>query len=127
MDGDGEEVLCARRETGHKLTEMTQELAEKTEEAKSTVRKEEVVRQEAEELRGRAEQLAERLKEARESEGKLEEKFRAELAAQTKLAILYKSHSEEHTGKVELQGLLKERDKWRRLTLSRRSWRTLIS
>ena len=62
MDGDGEEVLCARRETGHKLTEMTQELAEKTEEAKSTVRKEEVVRQEAEELRGRAEQIAERLK-----------------------------------------------------------------
>jgi len=116
LERRGEEVLCARREAGHKLAEMTQELAEQTEEARAAVRKEDVVRQEAEELRSRAEQLAERLKEARDSEGKLEDKFRAELAAQTKLATLYKSHSDEHTGKVEelssavtdLQELLKE-------------------
>ena len=39
---------------------------------------------------------------ARNLEGKLENKFRAELAAQTKLATLYKSQSDEHTGsKVE--------------------------
>ena len=46
----------------------------------------------------------------------MEEKFRAELAAQTKLATLNKSHSDEHTAKVEelssavteLQRLLKE-------------------
>ena len=46
----------------------------------------------------------------------MEEKFRAELAAQTKMATLYKSHSDEHTAKVEelssavteLQRLLKE-------------------
>ena len=31
----------------------------------------------------------------------LEEKFRAELSAQTRLASLYKSHSEEHNSKVE--------------------------
>eukprot|EP00092_Neocalanus_flemingeri_P000848 GFUD01000905.1.p1 GENE.GFUD01000905.1~~GFUD01000905.1.p1 ORF type:complete len:1977 (-),score=934.20 GFUD01000905.1:29-5959(-) len=116
LERRGEEVLSARREAGHKLAEMTQELAGQSEEARAAVRKEEVVKQEAEELRGRAERLAERLKEARDSEGKLEEKFRAELAAQTKLATLYKSHSEEHTGKVEelgsavkeLQELLKE-------------------
>lgn len=116
LERRGGEVLSARREAGHKLAELTQELAEQTEESKAAVRKEDLIRQEADELRGRAEQLAERLKEARESEGKLEEKFRAELTAQTKLATLYKSHSEEHTGKVEelssavqgLQELLKE-------------------
>jgi len=116
LERRGEEVLSARREAGHKLAEMTQELAEQTEEARAAARKENLLRQEVEELRGRAEQLAERLKEARESETKLEEKFRAELLAQTKLATLYKSHSEEHNGKVEelsyavkeLQELLKE-------------------
>jgi len=116
LERRGAEVLSAKREAGLKLAEMTQELAEQTEEARAAVRKEDLIRQEAEELKGRAEQLVERLKEARESEGKLEEKFRAELAAQTKLATLYKSHSEEHTGKVEelscavreLQELLKE-------------------
>merc|ERR550532_2769470 len=101
LERRGEEVLTARREAGHKLAEMTQELAEQTEDAKAASRKENLLRQEVEELQGSAEQLADRLKEARDSETKLEEKFRAELLAQTKLATLYKSHSEEHTGKVE--------------------------
>ena len=52
------------------------------------------------------------MKDSRESERKLEEK----LSAQTRLANLYKSHSEEHNTKVEnlgkvvtnLQDMLKE-------------------
>ena len=52
-------------------------------------------------LQGRAESLTEKLREARECERKLEEKFRAELSAQTRLATLYKSHSEEHNNKVK--------------------------
>ena len=52
----------------------------------------------------------------RDGERKLEEKFRAELSAKTKLANLYKSHSEEQNAKVEdlgkvvtnLQNMLKE-------------------
>ena len=52
----------------------------------------------------------------RESEGKLEENFRAELTAQTKLAELYQEHSKEGNSRTEeltaavreLQGLLGE-------------------
>ena len=58
--------------------------------------------------------MAERLREARDSESKLEENYRAELRAQTKLADLYKSHSDDYNDKTEelnkavaeLQGLL---------------------
>ena len=72
--------------------------------------------EESKEFQTRAESLAEKLKDSRESERKLEEKFRAELSAQTRLANLYKSHSEEHNAKVEdlgkvvtnLQNMLKE-------------------
>ena len=63
---------------------MTQDLAERSEEAKAAARREQVVRDEANQQRARAEQLAERLREARNSEGKMEENFRAELAAQTR-------------------------------------------
>ena len=65
MDKRSEEVLSARRESGRRLAELTQDLSEKTEEAESAGRKEEAVRQEATEQRGRAEQLAVRLREAR--------------------------------------------------------------
>ena len=61
---------------------MTQDLAERSEEAEAAARREQVVRDEANQQRARAEQLAERLREARNSEGKMEENFRAELAAQ---------------------------------------------
>ena len=72
--------------------------------------------EESKDFQTRAESLAEKLRESRESERKLEEKFRAELSAQTRLANLYKCHSEEHNAKVEdlgkvvadLQNLLKE-------------------
>ena len=65
MDKRSEEVLSARRESGRRLAQLTQELSEKTEEAEAAGRKEEAVRQEATEQRGRAEQLAIRLREAR--------------------------------------------------------------
>ena len=85
LDARCEEVLAAKRDAGRRLAEVTQDLAERSEEAEAAARREEVVREEANQQRVRAEQLAERLREARNSEGKLEENFRAELAAQTRL------------------------------------------
>ena len=77
-------MLAAKRDAGKRLAEVTQDLAERSEEAKAAARREQVVRDEANQQRARAEQLAERLREARNSEGKMEENFRAELAAQTR-------------------------------------------
>ena len=45
--------------------------------------------------------MAERLREARESETRLEESYRAELKSQTRLADLYKEQGEENTEKTE--------------------------
>ena len=64
----------------------------------------------------RVEELSEKLKKARDSELQLEENYRQELGAQTKLAELYKGHCDESEGKAaeltaavgELQGMLKE-------------------
>ena len=78
------QVLAAKRDAGKRLAEVTQDLAERSEEAEAAARREQVVRDEANQQRARAEQLAERLREARNSEGKMEENFRAELAAQTR-------------------------------------------
>ena len=89
LDARCEEVLAAKREAGRRLAEVTQDLAERSEEAEAASRREEVVREEANQQKARAEQLAERLREARNSEGKLEENFRAELAAQTRFQILH--------------------------------------
>ena len=75
-------MLAAKRDAGKRLAEVTQDLAERSEEAEAAARREQVVRDEANQQRARAEQLAERLREARNSEGKMEENFRAELAAQ---------------------------------------------
>ena len=77
-------MLAAKRDAGKRLAEVTQDLAERSEEAEAAARREQVVRDEANQQRARAEQLAERLREARNSEGKMEENFRAELAAQTR-------------------------------------------
>jgi len=119
LDARCEEVLAAKRDAGKRLAEVTQDLAERSEEAEAAARREQVVRDEANQQRARAEQLAERLREARNSEGKMEENFRAELAAQTRLATLYQEHSKEGNAKTEelasavkeLQGLLAEADK----------------
>ena len=89
LDARCEEVLAAKRDAGRRLAEVTQDLAERSEEAEAAARREEVVREEANQQRVRAEQLAERLREARNSEGKLEENFRAELAAQTRFEIFH--------------------------------------
>ena len=66
--------------------------------------------------RRKAEILTDRLKDARDSESKLEENYRAELKSQKKLADLYKEQSEENTQKTEelsnavtkLQDMLKD-------------------
>ena len=92
LDARCEEVLAAKRDAGRRLAEVTQDLAERSEEAEAAARREEVVREEANQQRVRAEQLAERLREARNSEGKLEENFRAELAAQTRFEIFHFSY-----------------------------------
>ena len=116
LEKQREEFLSAKRESGHKMAELTQDLAFQTEEARTALRAKELMLEESKQFQSRAESLAEKLKEARDCERKMEEKFRAELSAQTRLATLYKSHSEEHNDKVEdlqkvvneLQGLLKE-------------------
>ena len=132
------ELLASKREAGHKLAGLSQvshhrlhywlmisnlfilqDLASQTEEARNALRSKNILMEESQEFQTRAEDLAEKLRDSRESERKLEEKFRAELAAQTRLANLYKSHSEEHNNKVEdlkkvvtnLQNMLKEREK----------------
>jgi len=119
-----EEVLQARRESGQELARINQELSEQMEEARAAKRGEESSSGEADSYKRRAEELAERLREARESESKLEENYRAELRAQTKLANLYKSHSDEYNNKTEelsnavteLQSLLSDSsDKYGRL------------
>ena len=64
----------------------------------------------------RVEELSDKLKKARDSELQLEENYRQELSAQTKLADLYKGHCDESESKAadltkavnELQGMLKE-------------------
>ena len=129
------ELLASKREAGHKLAGLSQvshhrlhywlmisnlfilqDLASQTEEARNALRSKNILMEESQEFQTRAEDLAEKLRDSRESERKLEEKFRAELAAQTRLANLYKSYSEEHNNKLEdlkkvvtnLQNMLKE-------------------
>ena len=111
-----EEFITAKREAGHKIAELTQEVSFQTEEARAASRSKDLLMEESAGFQTRAESLADKLREARETERKMEEKFRAELSAQTRLSQLYKSHSEDHNSKVEelqtvvteLQTLLKE-------------------
>jgi len=119
LEKQREEFLTAKREAGLKMAEMTQDLAFQTEEARNASRSKELLSEESKQFQTHAENLASKLKDARDCERKLEEKFRAELSVQTRLASLYKSHSEEHNSKVEdlqkvvteLQGLLKTETK----------------
>ena len=90
LEKQREEFLTSKREAGHKLAELSQDLAFQTEEARSAQKSKELLIEESKQFQARAESLTEKLKDARESERKLEEKFRAELAAQTRLASLYK-------------------------------------
>ena len=116
LEKQREEYMASKREAGHKMAELSQDLAFQTEEARSAAKSKELLAEESKEFQARAESLADNLREARETARTLEEKFRAELSAQTRLASLYKSHSEEHNSKVEemqsvvsnLQTLLKD-------------------
>ena len=101
LEKQREEFLTAKREAGHKMAELSQDLAFQTEESRSSANSKELMMAESKEFQARSESLAEKLREARETGRMLEEKFRAELSAQTRLASLYKSHSEEHNSKVE--------------------------
>ena len=119
LEKQREEFLTSKREAGHKMAELSQDLAFQTEEARSAAKSKELLLEESKQFQARAEDLADKLLEARETERQLEEKFRAELSAQTRLASLYKSHSVEHNTKVDemqavvtdLQGMLKEANK----------------
>ena len=101
IDRRNEEVLGAKRDAGVRQIELTQELAEKTEQLRSSLKREESAIEDCETFKHRAEKLSERLLEARESESKLEDNYRAELRSQTKLTDLYRQQGEENTHKTE--------------------------
>ena len=74
-----------------RIDKFETQVARLTEEARNALRSKNILMEESQEFQTRAEDLAEKLRDSRESERKLEEKFRAELAAQTRLANIYKS------------------------------------
>lgn len=80
---------------------MWQELSVETEKSRCAVGQEELARQEVERMQSSVDGILNKLKEAREAEQKLEEKFHSELTAQTRLVALYKSNSEENTSKTD--------------------------
>ena len=81
-----------------RIAEMELEVARLTEEANNTARSYNVRLEESRECK---ENLAKRLRDSRESERKLEEKFLLEVSAKTRLANLYKSRSEEHSNNAK--------------------------
>jgi len=118
------EVLTAKREGSIRQIELSQDLEQKTEQLRVIALREEAALKDAETYKVHAEKLTERLREARESEGKLEDNYRAELRSQTKLTDLYRQQGEENTAKTEeltnavtsLQQMVKEtEDKYGKL------------
>ena len=94
-------MLTAKREAGVRQIELTSELADKTEQIRILSRAKESAQEDRDLFRRKVESLTERLKEARDSEAKLEDNYRAELKSQKKLADLYKEQCEENTAKTE--------------------------
>ena len=85
-------------EAQDRIAEMEMEVARLTEEANNTARSYNVLLEESRECK---ENLAKRLRDFREDQRKLEEKFLLEVSAKTRLANLYKSRSEEHSNNAK--------------------------
>ena len=111
-----EEVMAARRDAITKSSGLREQFEETTEKLRMAEQREAARAEDLTSTEARVEELSEKLKKARDSELKLEENYRQELSAQTKLADLYKGHCDESEGKAaeltkavnELQGMLKE-------------------
>ncbi|KAG8308469.1 hypothetical protein J6590_002557 [Homalodisca vitripennis] len=105
-----------RREYTNNLVTLRTQLAEKTEELKIATSTNKQLSETNSTLNQRVEALTQRLLGQCESENKMNENYQQEIRAQTKLAELYKSLSEDATAKneelteavKELQRLLKE-------------------
>ncbi len=106
----------AQKDYNGRIAQLEGELSHRTESVRVLEGREEALKADKDVLQGRIDDLVERLREARDSKGNLEEGYRQEVRAQTRLAELYQKQaedSEEKCGKmndaiVELQNLLKE-------------------
>ena len=85
-----EELASLRRDHTTRMAELQTRVAEGSEALRTAEGREEAAREDANAYRKRAEELADKLKAARDSEMAVEENYRQELRAQTKLAELYK-------------------------------------
>ena len=111
-----EEVMAARREAITKSSGLRERFEETNEKLRMAEAREAAKAEGLTATEARVEELSEKLKRARDSELQLEENYRQELSAQTKLADLYKGHCDESESKAaeltkavnELQGMLKE-------------------
>merc|ERR1719239_2102295 len=88
----------AKAEALGRTDELEKEVACLTEETRTAVQSKNFLLEESREFR---DSRAEKLRDLREDERKLEEKFLIELSAQTRLVHFYKCLSEEHNTKVE--------------------------
>ncbi|XP_056379611.1 nucleoprotein TPR isoform X2 [Hyla sarda] len=104
-----DELLSVQRQKGNEILELKGSLENKTDEV---IRLEEQVKSlkaSNENLQKHAEDLMNKLKEAKEQQTSVEEKFHNELKANIKLCNLYKSASEDSEAKcVELTGAVEE-------------------
>lgn len=111
-----DEIIRVRSEQSQRLAQLSSDLAQKSEEVGMLEGREEALKADLENANVRCEELAERLKAARESEIAVEENYRQEVRAQTKLAELYKNHCDDSEKKAadlakvveELQDLVKQ-------------------
>ena len=111
-----EEVMAARREAITKSSGLRERFEETNEKLRMAEAREAAKAEGLTATEARVEELSDKLKKARDSELQLEENYRQELSAQTKLADLYKGHCDESESKAaeltkavnELQGMLKE-------------------
>ncbi|XP_040583624.1 nucleoprotein TPR [Lepeophtheirus salmonis] len=116
IEASHEEFITFKREQVYQLADIQAELSSKYEDARHFEAKEKAYKEDIEMHSKRAEELAKLLKKARDSEIHFKDNFEQELNAQTKLAQIYKDHSEEEKQKhdeledavKELQSLLKK-------------------
>ena len=93
----------ARRDLSAKIAQLEGDLSHKNETVRILESREEALQADKNTLQGRIDDLIERLKEARDAKSNLEEGFRQEVRAQTRLAELHQkqaSDAEEKSQKL---------------------------
>ena len=111
-----ETASLTRREFSAKIAQLEGDLSHKNETIRILEGRQEALNSDKEVLQSRIDDLITRLKEARDSKSDLEEGFRQEVRAQTRLADLYQKQASDSDDKAEkltqavsdLQNLLKE-------------------